>query len=160
MDWERNNFTVGQAIHQRATSQIIEITPATEDLEHPASGLSTGAIVSIVIGTVAGIVAAAAIAIIFIRARRRRRQPATAPYFADYDRDLKHELGLGAAHSNLSEIHGSQVFEMNSNVNEPKELAVGLQVSELSDTSQTVFEGTTQTYESSDKVERQAYEMP
>lgn len=40
VDWERNNFTIGQAIHQRATSQIIEITPATEDPEPPASGLS------------------------------------------------------------------------------------------------------------------------
>lgn len=86
--------------------------------------------------------------------------PTSAPYFVDYDPDLKHDLGLGAAYPNPSEIYGSQVFEMHSDANEPKELAVGLQISELRDTSRTELEGAAPKYASSDKVERQMYEMP
>lgn len=74
VDWERNNFTIGQAIHQNSTTNIVPVLSPTYDSGGGDSSLSTGAIVGIAVG--AGAVIAIIIGIIaffVIRSRRRQR---------------------------------------------------------------------------------------
>jgi hypothetical protein len=74
VDWERNNFTIGQAIHQNSTTNIVPVLSPTYNSGGNDSSLSTGTIVGIAVG--AGVVIAAIIGIIaffVIRSRRRRR---------------------------------------------------------------------------------------
>lgn len=160
VDWERNNFTIGQAIHQRETTNIVEISAASGDIQSEPSGLSTGAIAGIAIGAVAGIVAMVVIAFISIRARRQKRQT-TAAYFSDYPPDHKNASELGVQHSNLSEVHDSQVYEMHDSQQVKHELPVGLYVSELhGNASQTELEDTSSKRAPSEKTERHVHEMP
>lgn len=74
VDWERNNFTIGQAIHQNSTSNIITVLSPTQDSSDSSSGLGTAAIAGIAVG--AGVVVSIIIAIIaffVLRSRRRRK---------------------------------------------------------------------------------------
>lgn len=162
VDWERNNFTIGQAIHQRESTNIVEITSAAADIPPADPGLSIGAIVGIAVGAVAGVAAVIAIGIFFFcRARRQKRQHTVAAYVSDYPPDHKNASELGIEHANLSEVYGSQIFELNDSTQDKHELAVGLQVSELpAAASKQEMEDTSSRYASSEKAERKVYEMP
>jgi hypothetical protein len=75
VDWERNDFTIGQAVHQNSTTNIVSVlSPSYNTGGDSKSGLSTGAIVGIAVG--AGAVVAIIIGLIaffIIRSRRRSR---------------------------------------------------------------------------------------
>lgn len=159
VDWERNNFTIGQAIHQREKTDIVEISAFTEEI--PVNpGLSTGAIVGTAVGAVAGIFAMAVIAFIAIRDRRRRYQTVAA-HVADYPPDHKNASELGVEHSNLSEVYGSQIYEMNEGHPTKHELPVGLMISELhGNASKTELVSASSSYSAGDKREKQVHEMP
>lgn len=159
VDWERNNFTIGQAIHQREQTNIVTITSASDDNEDAeSSGLSGGAIAGIAVGAVAGIIAIIGIAFFSIRARRRK--PFVAAHVADYPPDHKNVSELGIEHANLSEVYGSQIYELHEGHASKHELS-GLQVSELhGSTSQMELEDTSSSYSASDKKEQRVHEMP
>ena len=76
VDWERNNFTIGQAIHQNSTTNIVTVLSPEYNTSSSDSGLSTGAIAGIAVGGVAAIaLIGGIIAFFFIRKRRANRQP-------------------------------------------------------------------------------------
>lgn len=162
VDWERNNFTIAQAIHQRESTDIVEILPASEDQPEASSGLSTGAIVGIAIGGVAGSLAAAVIAFFAIRERRQKREKhqTVAAHVADYPPDHKNASELGVEHSNLSEVYGSQIYELNESQPVKHEL-LGQQISELhGNYSQRELEDTSSKHSWNEKKEEQVHEMP
>lgn len=159
VDWERNNFTIGQAIHQRQETRIVSIEPLSADQDIDDSGLSTGAIAGIAVAVVAAIITICVIAFFAIRARRRRAY--VAAHMADYPPDHKDASELGVAHSNLSEVHDSQVFELHESHVAKHELPAGLQVPELhGNASKMELEDTSSNYASSEKKERVVHEMP
>lgn len=153
-----------------------------------SSGLSTAAIAGIVIGAIAGLTALCLIAIFSLRARRDKKLSQNtyfAAHTADYPADHKNASELDVEHANLSEVYGSQIFEMQdgqgskaelgAGLQAPKhELAAGVQVSELcgktgakmelGDTSRNASKvelaDTSSQYAGSDKRERKVYEMP
>lgn len=159
VDWERNNFTVGQAIHQRERTNIVEILPASSDLQANSPGLSTGAIAGIAIAAVAGITALGVIAFISLRARRNKQS--VAAHVAEYPPDHKNASELGVEHSNLSEVYDSQIYELHESYQTKHELPSGLHISELhGNASQTELEDTSSKYSASDKKEQRVHEMP
>ena len=61
VDWERGNFTLGQAIHQNTTTDIVPVlSPTYGGNTSPSSGLSTGAIIGIAVGVGAAVPRASA----------------------------------------------------------------------------------------------------
>lgn len=159
VDWERNNFTIGQAIHQRQETRIVAIESLSADEDIGDSGLSTGAIAGIAFGAIAGVIAICVIAFFVIRARRRR--PYVAAHIADYPPDHKNASEQGVAHSNLSEVHDSQVFELHEGNVAKHELPAGLQVPELhGNLPKMELEDTSSNYAGSENKERVVHEMP
>ena len=70
-DWERKNFTIGQAIHQNATMDIVKVLPPLPD---PSSSmLTTGMLVGMVLGICAIIALVIGLAIFIVRRARRNR---------------------------------------------------------------------------------------
>lgn len=160
VDWERNNFTIGQAIHQRESTNIMEIASPATELQPPSADLGTGAMVGIVIGAVVGGLAITITAIIFMRTRRRKKDTVAA-YISEYPPDHKNASELDVEHSNLSEVYGSQIYELNGGSQDKHELPVGLQISELhGNVSKTEMEDTSCRYAPSDRSERRVHEMP
>ena len=102
VDWERNNFTIGQAIHQNSTTNIVSVSPLLYNQD--SSGLSTGVIIGIAIGACVAIILAIAFAALFIvRSRRKRRA-------ADRKDEPLVELDQGAAKP--TEVMSYQVYEL------------------------------------------------
>lgn len=76
VDWERNNFTIGQAIHQNSTTNIVSVLSPEYSTGSEDSSISTGAIAGIAVGAVAVVALIIGIIAFFvIRKRRRDRQP-------------------------------------------------------------------------------------
>ena len=75
VDWERQNFTIGQAVHQNSTKNVVPILSPASRRDHAGSdGLSRGAIVGIAIGACVAVVIITAAALFFVlRSRRRER---------------------------------------------------------------------------------------
>jgi hypothetical protein len=69
VDWERGNFTLGQATHKRSTPRIVPIAPVDQEQQSESQGLSTGAIAGIAVG---GVVLAVVVGVIVWRAWRRK----------------------------------------------------------------------------------------
>ena len=165
VDWERNNFTIGQAIQQRETTNIVEILPASADIQVSDAGLRVAAIAGIAVGAFAGVVAIAVIAFIFLRARRRQnrqlQENSVAEFRAEYPPDHKNASELAVEHSNLSEVYGEQIYEMHESQHVKHELATNVNISELhGNASQTELEDTSSKYSASEKKEQQVHEMP
>lgn len=101
------------------------------------------------------------IAFISVRARRQKKKPSVAAYEADYPPDHKNASELDVEHANLSEVYGSQIYEMNEGHQVKHELATNLYVSELhGNASQTELEDTSSKHSLIDQKERQVHEMP
>ena len=73
VDWERQNFTIAQALHQNKVRHIVSILSPT--LQAASSALSTGEIAGIVVGGCAALTTLIALIIFLtVRARRKREQ--------------------------------------------------------------------------------------
>lgn len=74
VDWERRNFTIGQAIHQNETTKIVPVLPLEAEKQGSGSkALSTGAIIGIAVAC-GSLAIAAVIVFIFLRKRRRAKE--------------------------------------------------------------------------------------
>ena len=69
VDWERGNFTLGQAAEEKRSSDIVPILPVSQSSGGSAR-LATGAIAGIVCGVVGGIIAVLAV-LWFVRRSRK-----------------------------------------------------------------------------------------
>ena len=80
VDWERNNFTIGQAIHQNKTTNIVPVlSPDLSSRERQSSGLGTGTTAGIAVAAVVVVLIAAGVAAcLIVRSRRRRRRERTS----------------------------------------------------------------------------------
>ena len=158
VDWERNNFTIGQAIHQRTTADIVSITSASDDATAATAKLSTGAIAGIVVA--ACVVAIGVAVAVFFIVRSRRRRTTVAAHFADYPVDSKDAAELGAEHSNLSEVAGSERYELQDGQVVKHEL-FGVSISELQGGSpHTELEDTSSKLSANEKPEQRVHELP
>lgn len=69
VDWERGNFTLGQAKHDSTEQSVVTILPPSDD-KGGSDGLSPGVIAGVVVGVLAGVVAVA-LALYFFRRKRK-----------------------------------------------------------------------------------------
>lgn len=72
VDWGRQNFTIGQAIHHPAAPDIISVSAPPSQNGKPA--LTAGAIAGVAIGSVALVALVTALLVFLFCRRRRRRQ--------------------------------------------------------------------------------------
>lgn len=120
VDWERKHFTLGQAIHQNKTTDIVAVLPPPSDSN--SSSLSTNVIIGIAAGA-CGLIALAIgmITFFFLRRRRRRRtRHATEGMPAELRGDgvQVHEMDEAHPKHELDEAHPkqelfcTQIFEL------------------------------------------------
>ena len=125
VDWERQNFTIGQAIHQNSTTNIVPILSSTYQNPTQSSSLHTTAIIGIAVGIVAAIVLIGVAVFFAIRSRRRRRAAALAKEKEDgLTTELHHDDVRPA------EMMSAQVYELQEGENSRHEL-MAKQVSEM-----------------------------
>ena len=152
VDWERNNFTIGQAIHQNSTTHIVPVLSPTYNSGNTNSGLSTGTIVGIAVGAGALVVIIIGlIAFFVIRSRRRRGVPHEDSLEELQDTSIK-----------PPEIMSAQVYELQEGENSKHELEVYAkhQPSELQGESfERELEGDGERLGKREK-RRSVYEMP
>ena len=115
VDWERNNFTLGQAIHQNTTTNIVRVLSPTYNSGDSQSGLSTGAIVGIAVG--AGAVVAIIIGLIAFFIIRSRRRSRGRPHEASFEE-------LPDTSVKPPEIMSAPVYELQEGENSKHELEV------------------------------------
>ena len=112
VDWERKNFTIGQAIHQNSTTNIIPVLPPSYNDSGESSSLSTGTIVGIAVGACAAIALLVGLATFFILRSRRRRhvveQRADMPTEVHDDFIMPPEIWSAQVHE-LSDAENSKV---------------------------------------------------
>ena len=125
VDWERNNFTIGQAIHQNTTTNIVPVlSPTYGSGSDQSSSFGTGTIAGIAVGACAVVAAIVGIiAFLVVRSRRKRRAR-----HGKSDSDLPLELHDETIEP--PEIMSHQVYELQSGENSRTEI-YSKQVSEL-----------------------------
>ena len=119
VDWERGNFTLGQAIHFPRTSKAVLIPPF--ELTKKENGIGSKEIVGIAVGAVAGILILALLAWMWMRSSRKRRVEQVQAHTGDQSvveqRDV-HEMAnssrceLRADTTKSHELGSTDVFEM------------------------------------------------
>ena len=162
VEWERNNFTIGQAIHQNTTTQIVPVlSPSNRsNQQNQTSHLSTGVIVGIAVAAFAAVALAATLAVfLIVRSRRNRKAAETCT------NDKKEEaLPTELHHETLKppEIMSVQVYELTEGENSKHEIG-GPEASELQGESlEGELEGDGErlgTY-GGQKKKRDVYELP
>lgn len=135
VDWERDYFTIGQAVHQNSTTNIVTVLSPTDDLETGAgsSGISTGAIAGIAVGACAVIAALVGLAA-FLVVRSRRKQRAVK---AKVDMPME----LHSEHVKPPEIMSAQVYELQDGENSKHELHAKPLLEMQADTPEQELEG-------------------
>lgn len=97
VDWERKSFTIGQAIHQNKTTDIVTVLPPTYESNSPT--LSTSLIAAIAVGACALIAVVICLTTCFVMRRRRRRRERQAkegmPIELQGSLAQLHEIGEG-----------------------------------------------------------------
>lgn len=117
VDWERQNFTVAQVVHQNTTQNIVPVLSPSESSSASSQthSLKPGAIAGIAVGACAVIVIAIGTILFFILRGRRRRQAVEAeqavPFFAD-EKKGEEIPELHSDHVRPPEIMSEQVFEL------------------------------------------------
>lgn len=123
VDWERNNFTIGQAKHERnASPNITPILPPTDPPEK-SSGLGAGVIAGIVVGAAAFIALTAVFAYLLWRRRHPPAQAAegdtsdekprpSSPFPPDKKEDETTVAELSASDALLAEASSNPVHEL------------------------------------------------
>lgn len=153
VDWEKNNFTIGQAIHQNTTTNIVSVLPPSDSSQNQSSTLATGAIVGIAVGACAAVVAIVGImALLIVRSRRRRRAHRTGS-------ESEMPLELHDETVKPGEIYSEQIYEMQEGENSTHEI-YSKQVSEMEGQSlQQELEGDGERLGKHEK-KHDVYEMP
>ncbi|KAK3639111.1 hypothetical protein LTR56_012660 [Elasticomyces elasticus] len=113
VDWERQNLTIAQAVHQNATTNIVPVLPPSADSYTGggtigSSSLSTGTIAGIAVGAAAASILAAALAIFFVvrkRRQQRKMKEKEAEEAAPMSEDQK-----AAGHEDVPELHGEHAI--------------------------------------------------
>lgn len=159
VDWERDYFTIGQAIHQNSTTQIVpvlsELYISGSSTPAHSHSLSTGAIVGIAIGGCAVVTAIVALVVIMLlRSRRKRR--------AVQEANGRLPTELHSEHLKGAEIMSSQVYELQEGETSKHELCAK-QLSELqADTPEKELDGDGERFGRYgwDKTPATYYELP
>lgn len=148
VDWERQYFSLAQAIHQNDTSAVVPVRSPSDitDTARKAHGLSTGAIAGIAVGAFAVVALAAGLVLFFIM-RSRRRQQHTAPTV--YPEDYK---GTEGAELHAEDIKPPEL--MSSPVNELQADPVGQEL-DGKGAEAAEMDGTEKA-----RIDRTVYELP
>lgn len=108
VDWETQGFTLGQAIHQNSSTQIVPIlSPTASSTTSNSSGLSTGAIAGIAVACGAAAIGVAIAAFLLVRRRRQRK----AREVQNAQIDEKH-VELDSSAAQLAEPMSSTIHEL------------------------------------------------
>lgn len=124
VDWERGNFTLGQAIHQSSASNIVPVQPPSSS---PASGtsFSSGAIAGAVVGALAIVALVVGIVLFCLFHKRRQQRKAEAEAeakTADTYSDDQKANELHGDHVVPAEIMSRQVHELHEGDNTKTEI--------------------------------------
>ena len=123
VDWERQNFTIAQAVHQNSTKNIVPVlSPSDNASASPQKDLSTGAIAGIAVGACAAILSAVGLVLFFVIRNRRRRRAG----------DAKHAEETEQAAAFLPDKKGGEAAELHSDHVKPPEI-MSTQIYELQD---------------------------
>jgi hypothetical protein len=114
VDWERGNFTLGQARHDNTDQSIVAIMPPSDD-KGGSDGLSPGAIAGVVVGVLAGVVAVASSLYFFRRKRKALRRKSdrdgTSSPFPE-DKKETDASELSGMSTMPAEAHSVQIHEL------------------------------------------------
>lgn len=116
VDWDREYFTIGQAIHQNSTTNIVPVLSPSSDSATggKSSGIGTGAIAGIAIGACAVIAALVGLAAFLVMRSRKRQRAAKAKG--------EMPMELHSDHIKPPEIMSAQVYELQEGENSKHEL--------------------------------------
>lgn len=78
VDWQRQNFTIGQVRHQNNTPDVVPILPVTAPSRSSSKSLTTGAIVGIAVGATVAVALAIGLALMLLRNKRRKVKAAAS----------------------------------------------------------------------------------
>ncbi|KAK5119346.1 hypothetical protein LTR85_007702 [Meristemomyces frigidus] len=126
VDWERQNFTLGQAIHQNTTKHIVPVHSPSDDTSGSTQtqSLSPGVIAGIAVAAGAAVAVATGIILCFVLRGRRRRRVAkaqeaaaeaeqAAAFLPDKKEDPYETVAeLHSEHVQPPEIMSEQVYEL------------------------------------------------
>ncbi|KAK5136863.1 hypothetical protein LTR08_001785 [Meristemomyces frigidus] len=130
VDWERQNFTVAQVVHQNETTSIVSVlSPSDTYTATTHKSLKPGVVAGITVVACATLVFVAGLILFFVLRNRRRRRAAEAEqaeqaavFLSDQKGDPKGSVSeLHGDQSTASEIMSQQVYEMHDNNNNNKQ---------------------------------------
>lgn len=161
VDWERDEFTIGQAISQNSTKDIVPILPPSQSNGPTKSTLGTGAIAGIAVGIAALLVAVGVLLFIFWRRKRKTKITAdeaqnadrASERFSDYPEDRKpaelasasvlelpgQSVNYELMSTSVMELQGHSV-EQELGGREKKPIEIGMSRKEKSDPAEEVHE--------------------
>ena len=150
VDWERNNFTIGQAKHQNSTPSIIPVfSPSYDSRQNQSPVLSTAAIAGIAVA--AAVLVIGIVVLLVIRSRRKRH---VAAHYGD-GKPAELEPGF----LKPSEVMSAQVYELQEGESSRHELWSKEQHELQGDSLERELEGDS-TRLSKNEKKHDVYELP